>query len=311
MSVFYTLDGSVPSFLASTTGWGDFTRWVDNLNADNTDFPQLFVLGEYGWNQEVSALHDELASALADHAPTDDETKTVASDLLEAVSGSDDVICITDGMVSDDGLDETSDTSDFGGAGSGRYPAGSHESTSTPNPPPALASESPKLAAKIQSLVGSGVHHTVEVCTALANAWKSGGVKSVSWEAGRQSCKLLAQKYKFCEKRYGRTAAIAIMTTWAGFNAACLVRPSLMMYCPEPMVGLLGVAESIRGATKLAIRAKQTIGFSVLDGNVYDPIQLKNMATDLQSMMAATGGGQPWPYADVANALGKHLAELQ
>jgi hypothetical protein len=105
MSIYYTLDGSKPSFLSSNHGWGDFTRWVEELEP----LLQLDRLCNYGWNQHIPELHGELSSALADHPPADDETKTVASDLLEAVSGSAEVICITDGMVSSTDDDDDDD----------------------------------------------------------------------------------------------------------------------------------------------------------------------------------------------------------
>ena len=98
MSAYLSIDGGEPDFLASTHGYGDLCRWIDGLDVGT--YPELVHLREHGWCQSVPALAKEIEAALRDHHPGDEDTATVAADLLETAEGCevDAVLVMNDGV---------------------------------------------------------------------------------------------------------------------------------------------------------------------------------------------------------------------
>lgn len=94
MSRYAVVDDNDPAEVSSNKGWGDFSRWVDTLDADN--YGQLAHLCAHGWSQQVPLLLKQLRSALDSEEP-DDDVAAVGKNILDAVSGGD-VVSITDGM---------------------------------------------------------------------------------------------------------------------------------------------------------------------------------------------------------------------
>ncbi len=103
MSIYAVFDDDADGDqIATVAGWGDCTRWIEGLSAD--DFPQLAHLSEYGWSQELGDLSDEIVAALKDSPPEDDDTRDVAQTLLDALKTRDDpaLLLLTDGMTTAD-----------------------------------------------------------------------------------------------------------------------------------------------------------------------------------------------------------------
>lgn len=97
MSLCLTIDESVPTEIATNTGWGDFCRWCDSL--DEGDYGNLIHLADHGWTEPLVDLKSELTAALEG----DDIDADVASvgrtinDLLEDESD-DAVVCVGSGL---------------------------------------------------------------------------------------------------------------------------------------------------------------------------------------------------------------------
>jgi hypothetical protein len=92
VSIYIAADESEPSFLCSNTGWGEFCRWADELDAE--EFPEIVHLCDFGWCQHIHELTDQLQDSLADAAP---DVASVGASLIEAASAVD-VLVITDGL---------------------------------------------------------------------------------------------------------------------------------------------------------------------------------------------------------------------
>jgi hypothetical protein len=96
MSILAALDGGEPTDLASNLGWGDFGRWVDQLNPEI--FPQLSHLRVYGWCQNLPKLAKELEEGLGLRSASGDVASTGKA-LLEVLTGTKaEVLTITDGL---------------------------------------------------------------------------------------------------------------------------------------------------------------------------------------------------------------------
>jgi hypothetical protein len=92
VSIYCTLDGGEPMFLASNTGWGDFVRWLDTHH-----MPAPAHLAEYGWSEDLDDLEAELPDRLEGAPPT---IAATGEALLEILSGRGEatVLTITDGL---------------------------------------------------------------------------------------------------------------------------------------------------------------------------------------------------------------------
>jgi len=108
MSVYANLDDGQQSQVATTLGWGEVGRMIDDLDAD--DYPTLIHLREFGWTEDVVSLRPELAAAASESDPN---VKDVLANVLKFVDKADDdvVLIISDGMGpdSEDGGDKPSD----------------------------------------------------------------------------------------------------------------------------------------------------------------------------------------------------------
>jgi hypothetical protein len=94
MSIYLTIDGSEPRFVASNSGWSDFTRWVDGVDGDD-----LKHLCEHGWSEPLGDVRKQLHAAVKDKTPSAD-IRGVASNILDFIDGADDdgVVTVTDGL---------------------------------------------------------------------------------------------------------------------------------------------------------------------------------------------------------------------
>ncbi len=101
MSYYAVLDNKKKSGgdVATNHGWVTFRRWIESLDAE---MPQLRHLTAYGWSQQLSALAEDLAAALAERPKADNAE--VARGLLAMLQDRDDaeVIVITDGVQESD-----------------------------------------------------------------------------------------------------------------------------------------------------------------------------------------------------------------
>lgn len=70
MSVYLNIDGEDGEQLASNKGWSDFCEWVEGLDVDA--FPELSILRDHGWTQEIPAMLAELDKAVAESPPSDE-----------------------------------------------------------------------------------------------------------------------------------------------------------------------------------------------------------------------------------------------
>ena len=75
MSVYAALDTDLDGGeqVGTNTGWGDFGRWVDGLDAG--DYGQVVHLREHGWSQKLADLESQLADALSESPPDDQDTQ--------------------------------------------------------------------------------------------------------------------------------------------------------------------------------------------------------------------------------------------
>lgn len=80
MSVYITFDETPGQQLASNSGWSDFGRWVETLDAET--YPALCALWDHGEFEPVSAVLTDVRSARA-ASPPDDDTVASTLDLLE------------------------------------------------------------------------------------------------------------------------------------------------------------------------------------------------------------------------------------
>jgi hypothetical protein len=73
-------EGTLPSFLASNTGWADFRRWVDTIRSD---CPELYHLCKFGWVQKPYVVLDELTRKQS----SDTNVLRIANSLAEKLTG--------------------------------------------------------------------------------------------------------------------------------------------------------------------------------------------------------------------------------
>ena len=99
MSYYAALDGVMGGQVATVTGWGDFTRWVDSLDAKT--YPDLVHLADYGWDQDMPNVQEQLSAALKAVPPEAEDVRDVAAELLGvlAARGEAEVLSIGDGLV--------------------------------------------------------------------------------------------------------------------------------------------------------------------------------------------------------------------
>lgn len=98
MSIYAQVDDNQTQ-VASNTGWGEFTRWVDGLDVDANE--SLIHLADYGWTENISDAAAQLDAALAASPPSDDKVLSTAKVLLQALQAGGSVATITDGMTKD------------------------------------------------------------------------------------------------------------------------------------------------------------------------------------------------------------------
>jgi hypothetical protein len=107
MSQYTVVDDDLPAEVASNTGWGQFTDWVNGLDVNGLE--ELHHLAAYGWSQDVKPLAEQLAKAIKEGNPSPDVTD-VGETLLAQIRDGGDVVTITNGMSADD--DEPTDLRD-------------------------------------------------------------------------------------------------------------------------------------------------------------------------------------------------------
>lgn len=97
MTIYANFDDGRQEMLATTFGWGEFSRWADGL--DEGAFPEVVHLAEHGWEQELEALERQLGKALQGDVPDTDVAATGKA-LLEIVGqrGEAEALVISDGM---------------------------------------------------------------------------------------------------------------------------------------------------------------------------------------------------------------------
>ncbi len=105
MSTYAQFDAAGNQFqIASTTGWGNFGRWVDTLGAN--DYPLLSALIEDGECQDLPGLTLEIEVALENGAPSPDDEdigQSLFSALLQSKAA--EILLITNGVAADTGDD--------------------------------------------------------------------------------------------------------------------------------------------------------------------------------------------------------------
>lgn len=104
MSIFANLDTGAQVQAGSNSGWGDFTRWIDTLDAN--DYAELVHLVEHGWCQDLPALTKQLGKAVESAKPDADAANIGRAVAMLASSGTGDgVMVISNGMTPDDGTE--------------------------------------------------------------------------------------------------------------------------------------------------------------------------------------------------------------
>jgi hypothetical protein len=85
MTMLASFDQGAETQIATNEGWGDLTRWA--LALEPGAYPDLQHLAVYGWSQELDAVAQELADALAQQAPEDASVTGTAQGLLAILQG--------------------------------------------------------------------------------------------------------------------------------------------------------------------------------------------------------------------------------
>src|SRR3984885_62469 len=94
MSVYLSIDSGTPTFLASVTGWGDFSEWIGGQE----DVEEIAHLCDHGWGEPATAIAESVRTALRSDDPSED-VKSTAENLLSILDGLDDeVVTVNDGM---------------------------------------------------------------------------------------------------------------------------------------------------------------------------------------------------------------------
>ena len=93
MSIYLSIDSGTPTFLASNTGWGDFTRWVDGQDGAGL----VAHLCDHGWGEPASGIASGLRTLLKRGGPSAD-VKDTGENLLSLLHGlSDEAVTVNDG----------------------------------------------------------------------------------------------------------------------------------------------------------------------------------------------------------------------
>jgi hypothetical protein len=114
MGYYVVIDGEYTQPLASLGGWADFKRFVATF--DEADFGNIKHLIQFGWDQDLQPMLEELREMLR-HKPPKSVASTIR-DLINTIeSGPEnpDVIVLTDGAVEDDGADDEDFEDDWEG----------------------------------------------------------------------------------------------------------------------------------------------------------------------------------------------------
>lgn len=97
--IYLTVNGEEQGTqIATTKGWGDFSRWVDGLpEADNQ---QLLHLITHGWSQKPKEPQEQVQQALNDSSPESADVRTVAEGLVQFLDELDteDAVAVTNGL---------------------------------------------------------------------------------------------------------------------------------------------------------------------------------------------------------------------
>lgn len=102
MSVYLAADGGEPAFVASNTGWGELSRWVESLG---DTAPNLRHLCEHGWEEPAGALAVELEALTP---PDDEDVAGTLAELKAAVADAqeDAALTVTGGQSAEPGAEE-------------------------------------------------------------------------------------------------------------------------------------------------------------------------------------------------------------
>lgn len=97
MSYQAILDDDESIQVASNEGWYRFTDWVGTL--DSAAYPELAHLAQYGWEQDLGDLAEQIEEAL-EASPPDDDVAGVARGLLEFLDAHEDAeaLVVTQGV---------------------------------------------------------------------------------------------------------------------------------------------------------------------------------------------------------------------
>lgn len=98
MSVYASFDDGPGEQLASNLGWGDFCRWVDEL--DHEKFSGLTHLREHGYVDDLSGLAEELERAVAHVEPKAEGLTDTIKHFIEMINANSDseAVFVNDGM---------------------------------------------------------------------------------------------------------------------------------------------------------------------------------------------------------------------
>lgn len=148
MSYYLDFDGEQVAQIASNTGWGDFCRWTEGLDAD--DYAEVVHLAAYSWCQNLDDLSAQLAAA-ADAKPPEDTVASTVQMILETLAerGDAETCNVSDGLSSEE--DEVQESKDAQGHGSDKKDE-RHTSESDLHADAAHALQKPSLVAKMKSL---------------------------------------------------------------------------------------------------------------------------------------------------------------
>ncbi len=106
MTISAVIGGEQWVDFASTRGMGDFTRWVEILDAD--EFPLLSHLVDWGWVNEIDDLLDELERGVRNSEPMLSVRNTINgfTSALENKKRKAESVMLTDGLTPEDVKEE-------------------------------------------------------------------------------------------------------------------------------------------------------------------------------------------------------------
>lgn len=103
MSYYLNIDGEQVGQLASNSGWGDFGRWAESLDADNHG--EVALLYRNGGSDTLDTLETELRDAMKTSPPEAGDTRATAESLLKMIldrPAGTETISVSDGLEDDD-----------------------------------------------------------------------------------------------------------------------------------------------------------------------------------------------------------------